>query len=121
MTNNPSNHLPSFNEWFNSMIDDMDQAALNLFNRAHNEFLPKVAHAASLDLDEDTVHWADIVNGVAKTIARQKPGLAKSLIWDLSQAVMFPEEFMAERAALWTLEDEMAAIWKDMDAEDNLR
>ena len=121
MANNPTNHLPSFNEWFNEMIEDLDRAAKNLYARAHSEFLPKVAFCASHDLDEDTVKWTDIVNGVIKGLQSYgKNDLAKDLAKGLHNAVANPEQFLADRAAMWTLEDEMAAIYADMDAEDDL-
>ena len=117
MANNPSNHIPSFQEWFNEMIDDLEQTAVNLYIRANNEFLPKVAVCAAHDLEVETVRWTDIVNGVANTIAPHKPDLAKTLVRDLCEAVMFPNKFIAERAQLMTLEEEMAIILGDMDSE----
>ena len=118
MANNPSNHIPSFQEWFLEMIDDLDKAAVNLYKRADQEFLPKVALCSSLEGYTAAVDWTKLVNGVINTLLSYgRKDLAQKLALELHRAVAFPEEFIAERAQLMTLEEEMAIILGDMDSE----
>ena len=116
MANNPSNHIPSFQEWFLEMIDDLDKAAVNLYKRADQEFLPKVALCSSLEGYTAAVDWTKLVNGVINTLLSYgRKDLAKELALDLHRAAAFPEEFMAERAMLLSFEDVEAILFGDED------
>ena len=114
MANNPTNHRPSFDIWINEMIEDLDAAAVKLFNRAEQQFIPKVALNSSLDLDESTVYWTDIVNGVISTLQSfGREDLAKELALSLHNAVVMPDAVLNAMSWGMTIEELEAILLGD--------
>ena len=114
MANNPTNHRPSFDQWINEMIKEMDAAADKLFKRANKEFIPKVALNSSLDLDESTVHWTNVVNRVISTLQSYgKEDLAKTLARSLHNAIVMPDVVLDARAFDMTPEEIDAILLGD--------